>query len=130
MKDVAEYIAGFPPKVRARLRAVRAVIRKGAPGALEKISYGIPYYALDGRLIYFAAHAEHIGVYPVTAALRRELGDALKPWVSKTAKSTIRLPHDEKLPLALLMKVVKLRVKENSEKRSGSSKRSRVRARS
>ena len=110
---VDEYIASFPPSVRKRLRAIRALIRKAAPGAVEKISYGIPYYALDGRLIYFAAHAEHIGVYPITAGLRRELGDALKPYVAKTAKSTIRLPHDQALPLALLTKVVKVRVKEN-----------------
>lgn len=113
---VAEYIAGHPPAVRKRLAALRALIRKAAPGAEEKISYGIPAYMLDGRLIYFAAHKEHIGIYPVTAALKRELGEALKPWLSTTAKSTLRLPNDRPLPLALLAKVVKIRVKENRSK--------------
>ena len=117
MKDVSAYIASFPPAVRARLRAVRAIIRKGAPKAEEKISYGIPAYAFHGRLLYFAAHAEHLGVYPVTAALRRDLGEALAPWVSAKAKSTIRLPYDKPLPKALLAKVVKARVQENLKRR-------------
>jgi uncharacterized protein YdhG (YjbR/CyaY superfamily) len=132
MKTVTEYIAVQPPPVRKRLRDVRAVIRKAAPAAEEKISYGIPSYAHHGRLLYFAAHAEHIGVYPVTAALKRELGDALKPYLSKTAKSTIRLAHDEPLPLALLTKVVKVRVKENAEgpSRPSAKAKASVRARS
>jgi uncharacterized protein YdhG (YjbR/CyaY superfamily) len=112
MKSVAEYIAGHPPALRKRLAEVRAIIRRGAPDAEEKISYGIPAYLLEGRLLYFAAHAEHIGVYPVTPALRRELGVELAPWVSKTAKSTIRLPHDRALPRGLLARVVRARVKE------------------
>jgi len=111
--SVAEYIAGHPPVLRKRLAEVRAIVRRAAPDAEEKISYGIPAYLLAGRLLYFAAHTEHIGVYPVTAALRRELGEELAPWLSATAKSTIRLPHDRPLPKALLGKVVRARVKEN-----------------
>ena len=114
--SVADYIAGHPPALRKRLAEVRAIVRRAAPGAEEKISYGIPAYMLEGRLVYFAAHAEHIGVYPVTAALKRELGDELAPYISKTAKSTIRLPHDRPLPKGLLAKIVRVRVKENRER--------------
>ena len=113
--SVAAYIAGHPPALRKRLAEVRAIVRRAAPDAEEKISYGIPAYALAGRLLYFAAHTEHIGVYPVTAALKRELGDELAPYVSKTAKSTIRLPHDRPLPKGLLARVVRMRVRENQE---------------
>ena len=112
---VDAYLELHPPAVRKRLATLRALIRKAAPQAEEKISYGIPAYMWNGRLLYFAAHAEHIGIYPVTAALKRELGDALKPYLSKTAKSTLRLPHDRPLPLALLARVVKVRVRENRE---------------
>jgi len=113
--SVEAYIAEHPPALRKRLAEVRAIVRRAAPDAEEKISYGIPAYALAGRLLYFAAHTEHIGVYPVTAALKRELGDELAPYVSKTAKSTIRLPHDRPLPKALLARVVRMRVRENQE---------------
>jgi uncharacterized protein YdhG (YjbR/CyaY superfamily) len=114
--SVDAYLRMHPPVVRKRLAAIRALIRKAAPDAEEKISYGIPAYALEGRLLYFAAHTEHIGVYPVTAAVRRELGDKLAPYLSAKAKSTIRLPNDRPLPLALLTKVVKVRVRENKER--------------
>ena len=114
--SVEAYIAGYSPALRKRLAEVRAIILRAAPGAEEKISYGIPAYMLEGRLVYFAAHAEHIGVYPVTAALKRELGDELAPYISKTAKSTIRLPHDRPLPKGLLAKIVRVRVKENRER--------------
>lgn len=114
--SVDAYLRMHPPVVRKRLAALRALIRKAAPDALEKISYGIPAYALEGRLLYFAAHTEHIGVYPVTQAVRRELGDALAPYLSAKAKSTIRLPNDRPLPLALLTKVVKVRVRENKQR--------------
>ena len=116
--SVDEYLRMHPPALRKRLAEVRAIVRRAAPDAEEKISYGIPAYMLEGRLIYFAAHAQHIGVYPVTAALRRELGKELEPYVSKTAKSTIRLPNDRPLPLALLAKVVRIRVNENRTARS------------
>ena len=128
--SVDAYLKMHPPAVRKRLAALRALIRKAAPGAEEKISYGIPAYMQDGRLLYFAAHIGHIGVYPLTAALKRELGDALKPYLSTTAKSTIRLPHERPLPLALLTKGVKVRVKENAEGRARPSAKAKVRARS
>jgi uncharacterized protein YdhG (YjbR/CyaY superfamily) len=111
--SVAEYIADRPPALRKRLAEVRAIVRRAAPDAEEKISYGIPAYVLEGRLLYFAAHTGHIGVYPVTSALRRELGEELAPYLSATAKSTIRLPHDRPLPRGLLARVVRARVKEN-----------------
>ena len=114
--SVPEYIADHAPALRKRLAEVRAIIRRAAPDAEEKISYGIPAYLLEGRLLYFAAHTEHIGVYPVTAGLRRELGEELAPWVSKAAKSTIRLPHDRPLPKGLLARVVRARVRENRER--------------
>jgi uncharacterized protein YdhG (YjbR/CyaY superfamily) len=110
---VAEYIAGHPPAVRKRLAEIRAIVRRVAPAAEEKISYGIPAYLLAGRLLYFAAHTGHIGVYPVTAALRRELGEELAPHIAKAAKSTLRFPHDRPVPKGLLARVVRVRVKEN-----------------
>jgi len=69
--DVDGYIAAAPPAVRAELRALRAAIRTEAPHATEKMSYGIPFYEYGGkpgtlasRLVYFAAHKDHIAVYP------------------------------------------------------------------
>jgi uncharacterized protein YdhG (YjbR/CyaY superfamily) len=106
-KTVDEYIAQYSPDMRERLEKVRTTIRKAAPNAVESISYGIAGYKLNGKpLIYFSAAKAHIGVYPRPAGLKKEL----EPYAS--GAGTLRFMHDEKLPLALIAKVVKTRMRE------------------
>jgi uncharacterized protein YdhG (YjbR/CyaY superfamily) len=109
---VAAYIAGHPAPIQRRLRQVRATIRRAAPSAEEKISYRIPAYALDGHLIFFAAFKDHIGVYPTTAGMMKYEKE-MTPYLSKTARRSLRLPHDQRLPLLLIAKLVKVRLQEN-----------------
>lgn len=111
-KDVDEYIADAPKEVQSRLKQLRATIKKVAPHAQEKISYGMPYYGYKGRLAYFAYAKHHIGLYampPVVAAHIHEL----KKY--QTAKATIRFPLNEKLPIPLIEKLVRAGVKRNEE---------------
>jgi uncharacterized protein YdhG (YjbR/CyaY superfamily) len=92
---------------------MRATIHKAAPEAAEKISYGIPTFYLNGNLVHFAAFANHIGFYPTssgTAAFKKELG------ALKSSKGAVQFPKDKPLPLALVTKIVKFRVKENLNK--------------
>ena len=106
---VDEYIAAFPPDVRKILRAVRATIRKAAPGAVETISYRIPAFKVDGRtIVFFAGFKNHIGMYPPVRDA------ALKKAVARYAgeKGNLRFPLDEKMPLALITRIVKSKVKE------------------
>ena len=62
MVDV--YIKRFPPDIQRKLEELRAAIRLAAPEAIEKISYGMPAYMLNGPLVYFAAYQNHVGFYP------------------------------------------------------------------
>ncbi len=62
-KNVDEYIANAPEELQSKLKQLRKVIKDSAPEALEKISYGMPYYGYKGRLAYFAYAKEHIGLY-------------------------------------------------------------------
>ena len=68
--SVGAYIAEFPPEVRAVLRKMRATIRKAAPEAEERISWGMPAYALDGMLTFFAAFKDHVSLFPGPAGSR------------------------------------------------------------
>lgn len=109
-KTVDAYIASAPPGVRARLQELRSVIRKAAPGAEERISYGMPYYGYRGRLAYFGLAKNHIGLYiptPVIEEHMSELGGY------ETAKGTVRLPLGKKLPVTLIRKLVRARMKKN-----------------
>ena len=50
-QDVGAYIAAAPKEVRGALKALRRAIREAAPAAVERISYGMPYYEHRGRLV-------------------------------------------------------------------------------
>lgn len=113
-KDVDSYIAAAPKEVQAKLKELRAAIRRAAPTAEERISYGMPYYYYKGRLAYFRPWKSHIGLYiptPIVAEHKSELADY------ETTGATIRLPLDKKLPVALVTKLIKARMKKNEAKK-------------
>jgi uncharacterized protein YdhG (YjbR/CyaY superfamily) len=110
---VDDYIKQAPKNLQDKLCGLRAAIRTAAPRALEKISYGMPYYGYKGRLAYFRYGKKHIGLYippPVIADFKKELAKY------GTAKATVRFPIAEKLPIAIIKKLVKARMKINEAK--------------
>jgi uncharacterized protein YdhG (YjbR/CyaY superfamily) len=110
LKSIDQHIASFPGETQIILKGLRATIRAAAPGAEEKISYGIPAFVLKGNLVYFAAFKKHIGFYPTSSAIKafkRELS------AYEVGKGTVRFPIDEPLPLKLISRIVKFRVAEN-----------------
>ena len=110
--NIDEYVAAFPKDVQVILAVMRDTIRKAAPKAREAIKYGIPTFVLNGNLVHFGAFKNHIGFYPTPMgieAFKKELS------VYKGAKGSIQFPIDKPLPLALITKIVKFRVKKNTE---------------
>lgn len=112
-KNIDEYIATMPKEVQEKLMALRAAIKKAAPEAQETIKYAIPTFVLKGNLVHFAAYKNHIGFYPAPSGLeafRKELAGY------KGSKGAVQFPLDQPIPLGLVTKIVKFRVKENLEK--------------
>src|SRR4051812_1446417 len=106
-KSVDEYISSFPEDIAERLEHIRKVIRSAAPKATEKISYNIPAFEMNGSLVYFGGFAKHIGFFPHAGPIK-VFADDLKKY--KTTKGTIQFPHDQKIPVTLIKKIVKYRV--------------------
>lgn len=109
-KDVDEYIAAAPPGARAKLERMRKAIREAAPGAAEGISYKIPFYSLKGQLAWFGLQSRHIGLYlhpPVIQDHRKELAGFV------TTKSAVHIPLDGPVPVGLVKKLVKARLRIN-----------------
>ncbi|KAB2881241.1 DUF1801 domain-containing protein [bacterium] len=110
---IDEYIESFPIDVQDMLQTLRRTIKNSAPKAVEAISYQIPTFKLHGNLVHFAAYKHHIGFYPTSSPVKvfaKELTSY------KTSKGAIQFPIGEPLPLALVRKIVRFRVKESTEK--------------
>ena len=108
--EIDEYIAAAPEEVRDKLVKLRAAIRASAPKAEERISYGMPYYSYKGRLAYFRHAKKHIGLYvppPVIEEHKKELEGY------ETSMATVRFPINKALPIALIKKLIKARLKKN-----------------
>jgi len=113
IENIDDYMAGFPDDIREKLESIRKTIRKAAPKAEEAIKYGMPTFTLEGNLVHFAAFKNHIGFYPAPQGLlefRKELA------AYQGSKGAVRFPLDKPVPLGVITKIVRFRVKMNLEK--------------
>lgn len=109
--SIDEYIAGFPREAQQVLEQVRSIIKKTAPGVEETISYSMPTFTVNKKyLVYFAGYKNHVSLYPAptgNASFEKEI----KPY--RSGKGTAQFPLDKPLPIALIKRIVKYRMKEN-----------------
>ena len=111
-ETVEEYIKAQEETVRPRLREIRDILRKALPEAEECISWSMPTYRKGRNIIHFAAAKKHIGIYPggeATTVFAEELAGM------DVSKGTIRLPHDQEIPAALIDKIARWCYKEYSK---------------
>ena len=111
--SVDEYISSADSHAKKALRDIRKTIKAAAPKAKEVISYQIPGYMYHGMLVYFAAWKKHISFYPAPWG-----AESLKEEMSayEGSKGTIKFPLDKPMPLTLIKKMVKYRLKQNEMK--------------
>jgi uncharacterized protein YdhG (YjbR/CyaY superfamily) len=112
-QTIDEYIKTFPKNIQKILETIRQTIKKSAPDADEAISYQIPTFKLNGNLVHFAGFKNHIGFYPGSKAIEFFQKELAK---YKSSKGAVHFPIDKQIPLSLIQKIVKHRVKENSAK--------------
>jgi uncharacterized protein YdhG (YjbR/CyaY superfamily) len=116
---IDEYIAQFPQNVQQILEKIRVLIKELAPEAVEKISYQMPGFYLNGMLVWFAGHEHYIGFYPTGSGI-----EAFKKELTayKWSKGAVQFPLDQPIPYELIRKMVKFRIAENVKKTEGSGK--------
>jgi uncharacterized protein YdhG (YjbR/CyaY superfamily) len=109
--EVEDYLADVSPEARATLEKLRQTIKAVVPSAVEVISYQIPTFKLNGRmLVSYAAFKNHCSFFPGAAPIKAH-EDELKSY--QTSKGTIRFATGKPLPAALVKKLVRTRIKEN-----------------
>ncbi len=110
-KNTDEYISDLPAETQKIMKQLRALIKKIIPKADEVISYGIPAFKMNGKVvIFFAAFKNHIGLYPAprsNEAFKKELS------AYKGGKGTVQFPLDKPLPAGLIKKIVEFKAAEN-----------------
>jgi uncharacterized protein YdhG (YjbR/CyaY superfamily) len=112
-KTIDDYLAALSADKRAALEKLRKTIRSAAPKAEECISYSLPAFRLDGKLLVgFGASASHCAFYPMSGATVKTLAQDLTQY--ETSKGTIRFQAGDPLPASLVRKVVKARIVENA----------------
>jgi len=110
------YLAAVKGERRRALQALRRTIRSVLPRAEECISYGIPAFRNDGRVVAgFAATAKGCSYFPFSGAtLAREL----KGYGG--TKSALHFDPAKPLPVSLVRKLLRVRIAEDRPRRSGS----------
>jgi uncharacterized protein YdhG (YjbR/CyaY superfamily) len=111
VKNIDEYIALQPEKVQVLLEKLRQTIKSVAPDAEEVISYKMPAFRYHGILVYFAAFKNHYSLFAANSSLLTDMKEELKMY--KTSKGTLQFKFDKPVPVALIKKIVKERVKQN-----------------
>ena len=103
-ENIDQYIAAFTPDVQEKLKSIRKLVHDTIPEAVETISYQMPAFKYNGKiLVYFAAFKNHIGFY-ATPEANLAFKDELSEY--KTTKGTIQLPYNKPLPMELLRKII------------------------
>ena len=114
--NLAAYLAPFPPATRARLQQVHDIVQAVAPDAVDVISYAMPAFELEGRImIYFAGFARHVGLYPGAAAIAH-FTSSLTGY--HFAKGSLQLPLDAPLPVELVQEIATFCAAQNRAKAS------------
>ena len=112
-QSIDEYIAKSPQQARKPLQLVRLTVRKAASAAEETISYGMPAFKYKGKvIIYFAGYKNHIGVYATPSghlAFQKELS------AYKRGRGSVQFPLNQPMPLDLISRIVRFRMKQQNE---------------
>jgi len=116
-QTIDEYLARVSDDQRAALEKLRKTIRSAAPKAEECISYSMPAFRLNGILVGFAAKQKHCALYPFSGTTVRNFKKELEGF--ETSMGAIRFQPDTPLPAALVRKIVKARIAENTSAAKG-----------
>lgn len=108
---IDEYILQYPPEIREIMNTMRATIKKAAPEAGEKISWGMATFVLHGNLVHFSAQKKHLGFHPAPTAIEKFKSELSEYHCSK---GTVQFPYGQPLPLELIDKMVRFRVEEQN----------------
>lgn len=117
--DVDSYIADAEPGARPILEELREIVISVIPNAEEKIWYGVPFYHYHGEVVGFDAFKKHVSFGYGKEVLEDSDREKLEAKGYKFGKGTMQIKFDQKIPVTVIRKIVKTKVKMNEAKDNG-----------
>jgi uncharacterized protein YdhG (YjbR/CyaY superfamily) len=109
--EIDAYLANLEEPKRSTLEALRQMILEVIPDAEEGISYTMPAFRLDGKVVAgFAAFKNHLSYLPHSGAVFPQLQNELAPY--RTSKGALQFPVDQPLPQSLVEQLVTIRLQQ------------------
>jgi uncharacterized protein YdhG (YjbR/CyaY superfamily) len=103
--DVDRYLAGLDEPKRTTLEEMRRRILEVIPDAEQGLSYGVPAFKVDGKVVAgLAAFKSHLSYLPHSGSVLPALGSKTRGY-SRT-KSALHFPLDEPLPRDLVRELI------------------------
>jgi uncharacterized protein YdhG (YjbR/CyaY superfamily) len=113
--EITEYLDSLDDQKRATLQRLRETILEVIPEAEEGLSYGLPAFRIQGKVVAgFAAFKSHLSYMPHSGAVFPELEDELASF--STSKGVLRFSIDEPLPKELVEKLIGVRISQATRK--------------
>lgn len=114
-QEIDAYLQGLAEPQRSTLQHLRQTILEIVPDAEQCISYGVPAFRVQGRVVAgFAAFKNHLSYLPHSGSVLPELGDEVAGYGG--TKSSLHFPLDRPLPKALVEKLIAIRLRQLSER--------------
>ena len=110
-REIDRYLAALDEPKRSTLEALRSSIIEVVPDAEQCISYGLPAFKVDGKVVAgFAAFKRHLSYLPHSGSVLPALGDELARY--EKTKGSLHFPIDRPLPKRLVKKLVTTRLRQ------------------
>lgn len=107
--EIDVYLQGIDEPKRSTLQRLRESLHKVLPEAEEGISYGLPAFRVNGKVVAgFAAFKGHLSYLPHSGSVLGQLGEDLAGY--SMTKGSLHFPIDEPLPDELVEKLVSVRL--------------------
>ncbi len=108
-QEIDEYLAALDEPKRSTLEDLRRSILEVIPEAEQGISYGMPAFKVDGKVVAgFAAFKHHLSYLPHSGSVLPELGEDVSGY--EMTKGSLHFPVDQPLPKALVQKLIAVRL--------------------
>jgi uncharacterized protein YdhG (YjbR/CyaY superfamily) len=114
-QEIDEYLAALDEPKRSTLTELRRTILEIVPEAEQCISYRMPAFRVQGKVVAgFAAYKNHLSYFPHSGSVLPALGDEVAGYGG--SKGTLQFAVDEPLPRSLVQKLIAVRLSQLHQK--------------